>query len=132
MEGGGRWTSIKDLTVFSNSEMNVTSRKSRKSRWKIWVIFVVFMFRSWVMILQLPKKCMFSILCWPQQKNLTNGGSDLYRPYNFLKTVIRTFRSIYVNCFSRFRFLAEGSKKMQKMHLFGQFKDHNSGRKHGN
>ena len=50
----------------------------------------------------------------------------------FWKTVIRTFRSIYVNCFNRLRFLAEVSTKLQKMHFFGQFKDHNSGRKHGN
>ena len=50
----------------------------------------------------------------------------------FWKTVIRTFRSIYVNCFNRLRFLAEVSTKLQKMHFFGQFKDHNSGRKHRN
>ena len=50
----------------------------------------------------------------------------------FWKTVIRTFRSIYVNCFNRLRFLAEVSTKLQKMHFFGQFKDHNSGRKHEN
>ena len=50
----------------------------------------------------------------------------------FWKTVIKTFRSIYVNCFNRLRFLAEVSTKLQKMHFFGQFKDHNSGRKHGN
>ena len=47
---------------------------------------------------------------------------------------MKTFRSIYiyVNCFNRLRFLAEVSTKLQKMHFFGQFKDHNSGRKHGN
>ena len=50
----------------------------------------------------------------------------------FWKTVIKTFRSIYVNCFSTIRFLAEVSTKLQKMHFYGQFKDHNSGRKHGN
>ena len=32
------------------------------------VICVDFMFPSWVMILKLSKKCIFSILCWPQQK----------------------------------------------------------------
>ena len=35
------------------------------------VICVDFMFPSWVMILKLSKKCIFSILCWPQQKNLS-------------------------------------------------------------
>ena len=50
----------------------------------------------------------------------------------FWKTVIRTIRSIYKNCFNRLRFLAEVSTKLQKMHFFGQFKDHNSGRNHRN
>ena len=50
----------------------------------------------------------------------------------FWKTVIKTFRSIYVNCFNTLRFLAEVSTKLQKMHFFGQFKDHKSERKHGN
>ena len=49
----------------------------------------------------------------------------------FWKTVIKTFRSIYVNCFNRLRFLAEVSTKLQKMLFLGQFNDHNSGRKHG-
>ena len=50
----------------------------------------------------------------------------------FWKSVMRTFRCIYVNCFNRLRFLAEVSTKLQKMHFFGQFKNHNSGKKHGN
>ena len=62
-----------------------------------------------------------------------NGGSDGYKnPIIFSKTVIKTFRSIYINCFNRLRFLAEVCTKLWKMHFFGQFKDHNSGRKHGN
>ena len=61
-----------------------------------------------------------------------NRGSDPNKAYHFLKTVIKNFRSIYVNCFNTPRFLAEVSTKLQKMHLFGQFKDHNSERKHGN
>ena len=36
----------------------------------------------------------------------------------FCKTVIRTFRSIYVNYFDRLRFLAEVSTKLRKMHFF--------------
>ena len=45
---------------------------------------------------------------------------------------MKIFRSIYVNCFNRLRCLAEISTKLQKMHFFGQFKEYNSGRKHGN
>ena len=37
---------------------------------------------------------------------------------------------MYVNSFNTLRFLAEASTKLQKMHCFGQFKDHKSGRKH--
>ena len=54
------------------------------------------------------------------------GGSDPYKLNHFLK------ESIYVNCFNRLRFLAEVSTKLHKMHFFGQFKDRNSERKHGN
>ena len=50
----------------------------------------------------------------------------------FCITVIRTFRSIYINCFNRLRFLAEVISKLQKMHFFGKFKDHKSERKHWN
>ena len=46
----------------------------------------------------------------------------------FWKYVARPFRCIYVNCFYRIRFLAEVSIKLQKMHFFRQFFDHNSGR----
>ena len=35
----------------------------------------------------------------------------------FWKTVIKTFRSIYVNYFNTLRFLAEVSTKLQKMHF---------------
>ena len=48
------------------------------------------------------------------------------------KTVIRTFRCIYVNCFNRLGFLVEVSTKLQILQFFGQFKDHNFGRKHEN
>ena len=39
---------------------------------------------------------------------------------------------MYVNCINILRFLAEASTELQKMHFVGQFKDHNSGRKHEN
>ena len=163
--------------------------KAEKVDEKNAVIFLVFMFPFWVMTLKLSKKCTFSILCWPQKKNLSMLMQFMYMhlkrlitrfqkmllftmlwlnvleicvwnrrallhfcwfsialianiswsvaqtPINhiiFWNTVIKIFTSIYVNCFNRIRFLAEGSTKLQKMHFFGQFKDHNSRRKHGN
>ena len=57
------------------------------------------------------------------------GASDAYKPCHFL-SVMRTFRWVYVNCLNRLRFLAETGTKFKKMHLFEQFTDHNSGRKH--
>ena len=58
-----------------------------------------------------------------------NCCSDPYKNTVFWKSMMRSFRWIEINCFSRFRFLAEVSTNLQKMHYFGQFKDHNSGRK---
>ena len=49
----------------------------------------------------------------------------------FWKSVMMTFLYTYANCFNRLRFLAKFSTKLQKK-ISGQFKDHNSGRKHGN
>ena len=43
----------------------------------------------------------------------------------FWKSVMRTFRFIYINCFNRLRFFVEVSTKLQKMHFFGQFKEEN-------
>ena len=42
------------------------------------------------------------------------------------------FRCIYVNSFSRLRFLAGVGKNLQKIHFFEKCKDHNLGREHGN
>ena len=39
---------------------------------------------------------------------------------------------MHVHCFNTLRLLVEASTKLQKMHFFGQLKDYNSGRKHGN
>ena len=50
----------------------------------------------------------------------------------FWKSVMRTSICIYVSCFNRLRFLAAVSTKLQKIHFFEQFMNHNSGRKHGN
>ena len=49
----------------------------------------------------------------------------------FWKSVLRTFRCLYVNSFNRLRCLAEVSTKLQKLHFFGQIKYYNLGRKHG-
>ena len=50
----------------------------------------------------------------------------------FWKSVMRTFRCIYGKCFRRLRYLAEVSTKLHEMHIFRQFKNNNSGSKHGN
>ena len=50
----------------------------------------------------------------------------------FWKSVMRILRYTYINCFKRLRFLAEVSTKSKKMHFVRQFRNHNSGRKHGN
>ena len=50
----------------------------------------------------------------------------------FWKSVLGTCRCIYLTCFNILRFLSEVSTILQKMRFFGQFKDHNSGRKHKN
>ena len=50
----------------------------------------------------------------------------------FWKSVMITFRCVYVNCLDWLRFSAEVSTKLWKMHFFGQFTDHNSEKKHGN
>ena len=41
-------------------------------------------------------------------------------------------RCTYVNYFNRLWFFAKVSPKLQEMHFFGKFEDHNLGRKHGN
>ena len=47
----------------------------------------------------------------------------------FWKSMMRSFRWKWINCFNRFRFLAEVSTNLKTMHYFWQFKDHNSGKK---
>ena len=43
---------------------------------------------------------------------------------------MKTFRCIYASFFNRLKFLTEVSTELQKMYFLGQFKDHNSSRKH--
>ena len=45
-----------------------------------------------------------------------NGGSDTH--IIFWKSIMRTSKCSYVNCFNRLRFLAEISTKLQKIHFF--------------
>ena len=47
-----------------------------------------------------------------------NGGSDPIRHDVFRKSVIKNFRSIYVNCFNTLRFMAEVSRDLQKIIQF--------------
>ena len=53
------------------------------------------------------------------KQNLSNisetGSHSITNNTIFWKCVTRTFRCMYVNCFSRFRFLAEASTKLQNM-----------------
>ena len=48
----------------------------------------------------------------------------------FWKSAMKTFRCIYASFFNRLKFLTEVSTELQKMYFLGQFKDHNSSRKH--
>ena len=64
-----------------------------------------------------------------------NGGSDPYKRWlrpHFLKDYNKDFQIHVCKLLYTLRFLAEASTKLQKMHFFGQFKEHNPGRKHGN
>ena len=61
-----------------------------------------------------------------------NVCSEPYKKYHFLKECNDNFQMQYVNCLNKVRFLAKVSTKLQKMHFFIQFKNHNSGTKHEN
>ena len=160
---GSSWPKIEVFyRVFSNSEMNITNRKSR------WVICLVSMFPSWVMVFKLSKKvhflqfcadlskkpksikaiyiyesersrytlsendivyCAMDVSVWSQRILLNfSWGSTFFDilivniswtlaqiPINhsiFWKSIVRTFRCIYVNYFKKLRFLAEVSTKL--------------------
>ena len=57
---------------------------------------------------------------------LVNCYSNPCKNTIFWKSMMRSFRWIEINCFNKFRFLAEVSTNLQKKHYFGQFEDHNS------
>ena len=61
--------------------------------------------------------------------NNTIFWKSVTRPFRKKK---RPFRGICVNCFNILRFFCWVRHKIEKMHFFGQLKDHNSGRKHEN
>ena len=50
----------------------------------------------------------------------------IYNKYHFLIEYNDNYQISF-----RFTFFTGGDIKLQKMHFFGQFKDYNSGRKHG-
>ena len=50
----------------------------------------------------------------------------------FWKCVAKPFRCIYVNWFNILRFFCWSQHKIEKMHFFRQFKDHNSVKKNEN
>ena len=50
----------------------------------------------------------------------------------FWKSLMITFRCIYMISFNRLSFLTNVSAKLQKMDFFGQLEDSNSGSEHGN
>ena len=49
----------------------------------------------------------------------------------FWNCFVRPFRYIHANCFHIIKFFAKVSSQLRKRHFFWQFKDNNSGRKHG-
>ena len=169
--------------VFSNSEMNLTSRYSRKSRWKKWshlcsfhvpflsydpkiaeksaflnfvltsakkskYVRAIYIYASEtsryvlsenVIVYYAMTSCVEDISIWNWRALLnfcrvsmvfdilianiswTMAQTPIHHII-FWKTVMKIFRFIYVNCFNRLGFLAEVSSKLQKMHVFGQFK----------
>ena len=64
------------------------------------------------------------------EMNVTNGAQKVDEK-NEVICIVSMFPSwfsnlsdaYYINCFNRLRFLAKVSKKSQKVHFFGQFKD---------
>ena len=66
------------------------------------VICVVFKFPSRVMTFKLSKKCIFSILCWPQQKNLSMLKQFTYM---HMKGFVTRFQKIILFTILRLRVL---------------------------
>ena len=60
-----------NLKYFQIQKWMLQADRAEKVDEKNGVICVVFMFPSWVMILKLLEKCLLSIACWPQQKNIS-------------------------------------------------------------
>ena len=87
----------------------------------------------------LPHNYMFLNFCWISTFLIfySSISCELYlrpcpmRRTIFWKSMMRSFRWIWMNCFNRLRFLTEVSTNLQKMHFFWQFKDHISERKKG-
>ena len=60
-----------NLKYFQIQKWMLQADRAEKVDEKNGVICVVFMFPSWVMILKLLEKCLLSIACCPQQKNIS-------------------------------------------------------------
>ena len=89
------WTEVINLKMnlkyFQIQKWMLEADRAEKIDEKNVVICVVFIFPSWVMILKLSKKCIFSILCWPQQKSL---GMLKQFTYMHLKRLVMRFQKM--------------------------------------
>ena len=89
------WTEVINLKMnlkyFQIQKWMLEADRAEKVDEKSVVICVVFIFPSWVMILKLSKKCIFSILCWPQQKSL---GMLKQFTYMHLKRLVMCFQKM--------------------------------------
>ena len=138
--------------------MNITSRSSGKS-WRNGVICLVFMFSSWVMELRLSKKVLFLQFradvnkkykyvkaiykyvsersCWELSENIIVYYDMAYCSGD-IRIRVGSRRLLLNFCWVIFwksvmrTFLLPSAQYYKKMHIFWQFKDHNSGRQHGN
>ena len=86
------WDYIKvNFWLFSNLEMNFTIRQNRKSSGKNGVISLVTMFHSWVMVLELSKKCIF---CKFVQTSARNPNLSKQFTYMHLKVFVTCFQKM--------------------------------------
>ena len=89
------WTEVINLKMnlkyFQIQKWMLEADRAEKVDEKNVVICVVFIFSSWVMILKLSKKCIFSILCWPQQKSLCMLKQFTYM---HLKRIVMLFQKM--------------------------------------
>ena len=89
------WTKVMNLKMnfkyFQIQKWMLRTGWAEKVDTKNGVICIIFMFPSLVMILKLSKKCIFSILCWPQQKNLSKLKQFTHK---YLKGLVKRFQKM--------------------------------------